>query len=887
MVYEVVRSDHQVESHAAVKVISIPQNESEIDSLRMEGMSADEARTYFQEIVNDFANEIQLMESFKGTQNIVSIEDYKVIEKKDGIGWDIYIRMELLTSLYSYICDKTLTEKEVIKLGCDICTALELCARKNVIHRDIKPENIFINSFGDFKLGDFGIARRLDNVTGSLSRKGTYDYMAPEVELGVQYDATVDLYSLGLVLYRLMNKNRLPFLDREKQLLNPNERVSANKQRLNGEQLPAPSDASPALADIILCACSHDPDKRFVSATAMKKALMSLDGKLQNNAADFQNNNVSVNNAPKQAGEQSNFAEKAFQTPEKNKQNPDTFGEKKISKLPKILATVVVLGLIAGIAVFAVPKLIGVENSENVETFADTDSTANQGIENNTDSKEDKEQISLIIEEAESLAGREDYKGALAKITAGLQIYSDSKELLEKSQEYSAAENEQMKKKALEEAASLAEAGNYVSAMDVLKKALDTYGGDTDCQAAYDQYQQENIAKIKSDALTAADNLAQQGDYLGALTEIRQASTFTGEDAVLHSMADTYEDAYVSGIFSQADAYLAENNITAAKTILQNAAAELPDNEAVKTRLAEVNKYKTVLLDTLSPINGGFTWNEGEPGDPFGTSYSDAQNYSIFHGYHDNLVIQSGHKVNANYTAEYKIGKNYNCLSFTISPYSDFGKDSKSYVQVFVNDTLRYTSPRIGQKSQPFQTPLIDLSDAEYLMIKVHADSWGCLMLSDVLVMNSPTFESSQAEHITSLSLLDTFNGSLPWHNGYPADTMESDYSMAQNYAVLSAGRWDHSLNQKYSAEYYIASKYHSISLSIAPAECFGESGSAQINIYANDTLVYTSENLTQKTIKYNTGEIDLTGVDYVKITADINPKCCIIISDVLLTDAG
>ncbi len=173
VVYEAVRKDPFVESRAAIKVISLPQNESEIDSLRSEGMTIDTARAYLKEIVGDFVSEIQLMESLKGVQNIVSVEDYQVVEKTGEVGWDIYIRMELLTPFNSYICDKALSEKEVIKLGIDICTALELCARRNVIHRDIKPENIFVNQFGDFKLGDFGIARKLENATGGLSQKGT------------------------------------------------------------------------------------------------------------------------------------------------------------------------------------------------------------------------------------------------------------------------------------------------------------------------------------------------------------------------------------------------------------------------------------------------------------------------------------------------------------------------------------------------------------------------------------------------------------------------------------------------------------------------------------------------------------------------------------------
>lgn len=276
VVYEAVRTDSNVESHAAIKVISIPNDASEIDSLRSEGLDLDGTRTYFKGIVDDFVSEIQLMESLKGIQNIVSVEDYKVVEKTDRIGWDIYIRMELLTPFNTYICDKTLSEDQVIKLGMDICTALEICGQRSIIHRDIKPENIFINDFGYFKLGDFGIARKLENMTGGMSQKGTYNYMAPEVVNSSEYDSRVDIYSLGIVLYRLLNNNRLPFLDTDKQLLNPHERKNAVDRRMRGEPLPAPCNASDAMADLILRACAFDPAMRYSSATAMKEALASV-----------------------------------------------------------------------------------------------------------------------------------------------------------------------------------------------------------------------------------------------------------------------------------------------------------------------------------------------------------------------------------------------------------------------------------------------------------------------------------------------------------------------------------------------------------------------------------------------------------------------------------
>ena len=102
IVYKAVRRDHNLVSYAAIKVISIPQDPSEIDSLRSEGLDLNGTRTYLQEIVNSFVGEIQLMESLKGVQNIVNVEDYKVVEKTGEIGWDIFIRMELLTPFNAY-----------------------------------------------------------------------------------------------------------------------------------------------------------------------------------------------------------------------------------------------------------------------------------------------------------------------------------------------------------------------------------------------------------------------------------------------------------------------------------------------------------------------------------------------------------------------------------------------------------------------------------------------------------------------------------------------------------------------------------------------------------------------------------------------------------------
>ena len=218
-VYKAQRTEKGHSFYSAIKIIAIPSSKSELNSVRSETANENSTREYFESIVEECIQEVSTMEYFRGNSHIVSVEDFKVVEYLDEIGWDISIRMEYLTSFTDYCAGRSLTEKETMKLGIDLCKALEYCQQLNIIHRDIKPENIFVSRFGDFKLGDFGIARELEKTMSSLSKKGTYSYMAPEMYKGERYDNSVDIYSLGIVLYKIMNKNRLPFLNLEKQLI--------------------------------------------------------------------------------------------------------------------------------------------------------------------------------------------------------------------------------------------------------------------------------------------------------------------------------------------------------------------------------------------------------------------------------------------------------------------------------------------------------------------------------------------------------------------------------------------------------------------------------------------------------------------------------------------
>ena len=275
-VYKAKRTDRGRSFYSAIKIISIPASKGELDSVRSEMNNEQSTREYFRNLVEDCIQEIYTMEHFCGNSHVVSFEDFKVVEYLDEIGWDISIRMEYLTSFMDYCTGKELTEKEVIKLGCDLAMALIYCRKLNIIHRDVKPENIFVSRFGDFKLGDFGIAREQAHTMSNMSKKGTYSYMAPEIYKGEKYDSSIDIYSLGIVLYKLMNQNRLPFLSLDKQLITYRDKETALARRMAGEKMPVPVNASAAFSHIILKACAYEPGKRYRKPEDMLRDLEKL-----------------------------------------------------------------------------------------------------------------------------------------------------------------------------------------------------------------------------------------------------------------------------------------------------------------------------------------------------------------------------------------------------------------------------------------------------------------------------------------------------------------------------------------------------------------------------------------------------------------------------------
>lgn len=274
-VYRIQREVYGDLEEAALKVIVIPRSEDEVDYLRCSGLDDQSITQTFHQQVGDIAREYKLMAQMRDNPNIVHCDDFRDIQHDDGLGWDIYIKMELLTPLMKAL-DRVATEEQIIGLGKDLCNALVTCQAKNVIHRDIKPQNVFVSPSGQFKLGDFGIARTVERTTRATAGIGTYSYMAPEVEKNEPYGKSADIYSLGLLMYWLLNERRGPFMPLPPAVPKYGDEEKARNRRFDGEAIPAPKNGSDALKAIVLKACAYDPKERYQTAGEMLEALKML-----------------------------------------------------------------------------------------------------------------------------------------------------------------------------------------------------------------------------------------------------------------------------------------------------------------------------------------------------------------------------------------------------------------------------------------------------------------------------------------------------------------------------------------------------------------------------------------------------------------------------------
>jgi eukaryotic-like serine/threonine-protein kinase len=223
--------------------------------------------------------------------NAVTIYDF--LEERG----EHYLIMEFVegVNLKQYLAQKgPLAPQEAVQITSQMCSVLQVAHANGFIHRDIKPQNIMITPDGQAKLTDFGIVRVREaaGLTNTGIVLGTADYLAPEQARGEPLSPASDLYSLGVVLYEML-AGRPPFVGASA--------VQVAMQHVNNVP-PPPSKYNAhiprALELVVKKALQKEPERRYMSAELMRKALLESLKKSIEEGATIPGNLPAVEQSP-------------------------------------------------------------------------------------------------------------------------------------------------------------------------------------------------------------------------------------------------------------------------------------------------------------------------------------------------------------------------------------------------------------------------------------------------------------------------------------------------------------------------------------------------------------------------------------------------------------
>ncbi|MCX4235633.1 protein kinase [Streptomyces sp. A15ISP2-DRY2] len=188
-----------------------------------------------------------------------------VVAVFDFGAWDdrFYLVMELVEGrslAQELTASGTLGADRVATIAAQAAAGLAAAHREGIVHRDIKPGNLLVDAQGTVKIGDFGIARFVDDPSSALTTAGqivgTSLYLAPERALGRPASAASDVYSLGCVLYQLLT-GRPPFQGESATItLHQHIDMAPVPPRERGSQLP------PAFENYLLGLLAKQPEDR-------------------------------------------------------------------------------------------------------------------------------------------------------------------------------------------------------------------------------------------------------------------------------------------------------------------------------------------------------------------------------------------------------------------------------------------------------------------------------------------------------------------------------------------------------------------------------------------------------------------------------------------------
>ena len=155
--------------------------------------------------------------------------------------------------MFNFLQNNSLSKFELGKIFLEICEAVKEMHRNGLVHRDIKPENILLDENLNPKLSDFGWSAMIKRNELRSTFCGTFEYMAPEILESEKYDNSVDMWSLGILLYEFL-QGKSPF---------EGDGVIKIYQKIVSKKIEFTMDINPYAVDLIFRLLKKDPRERF------------------------------------------------------------------------------------------------------------------------------------------------------------------------------------------------------------------------------------------------------------------------------------------------------------------------------------------------------------------------------------------------------------------------------------------------------------------------------------------------------------------------------------------------------------------------------------------------------------------------------------------------
>lgn len=246
-----------------IKIVSVPASQVQLDALLLTGAYKDQesALVYFKELADGVIAEAEILQKLSKLEGFVGYDSWHMEPKADGTGYDVYLLGAYRQTLERYCARNPMTQSRAVNLALDLCAALSVCRQSGYLYAALKPGNVYVGENGEFRIGDLGFIPMDSLKFASLPDKYRSAYTAPEIEDAYSaINDTIDIYSMGKLLYQIYNDGILP-----ESITEP------------------PAYADEDMAAIIMKACANDPGERWQTPADLGHALVSY---LQENSVN-------------------------------------------------------------------------------------------------------------------------------------------------------------------------------------------------------------------------------------------------------------------------------------------------------------------------------------------------------------------------------------------------------------------------------------------------------------------------------------------------------------------------------------------------------------------------------------------------------------------------